>query len=178
MSLSRNSMPRISPYATRPATWDRPRPSTRPAMPTSSTTAKSADSRTHISPTRAAGAISTTASSRALPTLSTTAASNGLRTAPSTACPGGSYITAAADASLKMTQVLYPQLSDATFYAGLFFNRCHITAADGVANDSYYLGRPWKEMCGTRLYQLHPRFSYQKRRLGYLERYRKHGLVL
>lgn len=63
--------------------------------------------------------------------------------------PGGSYITAAADASLKMTQVLYPQLSDATFYAGLFFNRCHITAADGVANNSYYLGRPWKEMCGT-----------------------------
>lgn len=63
--------------------------------------------------------------------------------------PGGSYITAAADASLKMTQVLYPQLSDATFYAGLFFNRCQITAADGVANNSYYLGRPWKEMCGT-----------------------------
>ena len=62
---------------------------------------------------------------------------------------GGSYITAAGDASLKMTQVLYPSLSQPTFYAGLFFNKCNITAADGVAAGSYYLGRPWKEQCGT-----------------------------
>ena len=63
--------------------------------------------------------------------------------------PGGGYITAAADASLKMTKVLYPSLSNETFYAGLFFNNCNITADAGVADGSYYLGRPWKEQCGT-----------------------------
>ena len=63
--------------------------------------------------------------------------------------PGGQYITAAAEAGLTMTSVLYPELSASPFYGGLFFNRCNITAADGVGEASYYLGRPWGEHCGT-----------------------------
>lgn len=63
--------------------------------------------------------------------------------------PGGQYITAAAEAGLSMTDVLYPELSVSPFYAGLFFNRCNVTAADGVADGTYYLGRPWGENCGT-----------------------------
>lgn len=62
---------------------------------------------------------------------------------------GGSYVTAAAAAGLSMTNVLYPELSKSPFYAGLFFNRCSVTAADGVADGSYYLGRPWGDNCGT-----------------------------
>ena len=56
---------------------------------------------------------------------------------------GGQYITAAAKADVTMTSVMYPELSASPFYGGLFFNRCNITAADGVADASYYLGRPW-----------------------------------
>lgn len=63
--------------------------------------------------------------------------------------PGGQYITAAAEAGLSMTDVLYPELSASPFYAGLFFNRCNVTAADGVGDGTYYLGRPWGENCGT-----------------------------
>ena len=63
--------------------------------------------------------------------------------------PGGQYITAAAEAGLTMTDVMYPELSASPFYGGLFFNRCNVTAADGVADASYYLGRPWGERCGT-----------------------------
>lgn len=63
--------------------------------------------------------------------------------------PGGSYITAAAEAGLSLTDVLYPELSASPFHAGLFFSRCNVTAADGVADGSYYLGRPWGENCGT-----------------------------
>lgn len=62
---------------------------------------------------------------------------------------GGQYITAAAKADVTMTSVMYPELSASPFYGGLFFNRCNITAADGVADASYYLGRPWGENCGT-----------------------------
>ncbi len=62
---------------------------------------------------------------------------------------GGGYVTAAGDAGLTMTNVLYPQLSTSPFYAGLFFRNCDITADDGVADGSYYLGRPWKDKCGT-----------------------------
>lgn len=63
--------------------------------------------------------------------------------------PGGQYITAAAEAGLSMTDVLYPELSASPFYAVLFFNRCNVTAADGVGDGTYYLGRPWGENCGT-----------------------------
>ena len=62
---------------------------------------------------------------------------------------GGGYITAAGDAGLSMTDVLYPELSTSPFYAGLFFRNCNITAEDGVDDGDYYLGRPWKEGCGT-----------------------------
>ena len=62
---------------------------------------------------------------------------------------GGQYITAAADASLKLTSAMHPNLSVSPFYAGLFFRNCKITAAEGVGNGTYYLGRPWKETCGT-----------------------------
>lgn len=62
---------------------------------------------------------------------------------------GGQYITAAADASLTMTQAMHPSLSVSPFYAGLFFSNCDITAGEGVGEVSYYLGRPWKEGCGT-----------------------------
>ena len=62
---------------------------------------------------------------------------------------GGQYITAAAKADVAMTGVMYPELSHSPFYGGLFFNRCNITAAEGVADASYYLGRPWGENCGT-----------------------------
>lgn len=63
--------------------------------------------------------------------------------------PGGSYITAAGKADISMTDVLYPELSASPFYGGLFFSHCNITAGDGVADGSYYLGRPWGENCGT-----------------------------
>lgn len=62
---------------------------------------------------------------------------------------GGSYITAPGGASLSMTKVLNPQLSQTTFYSGLFFRNCTITAGEGVAEGSYYLGRPWQETCGS-----------------------------
>lgn len=63
--------------------------------------------------------------------------------------PGGSYITAAGKADVTMSNVLYPELSSSPFRAGLFFNRCRVTADDGTADASYYLGRPWGEQCGT-----------------------------
>lgn len=66
---------------------------------------------------------------------------------------GGGYITAAGDAGLSMTSVLYPELSTSPFYAGLFFRGCNITAEDGVSDGAYYLGRPWKEGCGTMFLQ-------------------------
>lgn len=62
---------------------------------------------------------------------------------------GGGYVTAAADASLTLTQALHPNLSVSPFYAGLFFRNCNVTAEEGVKNGAYYLGRPWKEGCGT-----------------------------
>lgn len=62
---------------------------------------------------------------------------------------GGQYITAPASASLSMTKVLYPQLSNTPFYAGLFFSNCRLTAAEGVAANSYYLGRPWDSNSGS-----------------------------
>ncbi len=62
---------------------------------------------------------------------------------------GGGYITAPAESGMPMTKVMYPELSQSTFYPGLFFRNCIIAAADGVANGAYSLGRPWKEGCGS-----------------------------
>ena len=50
---------------------------------------------------------------------------------------------------MPMTKVMYPELSADKFYPGLFFRNCTVTAADGVADGAYYLGRPWKETCGA-----------------------------
>lgn len=62
---------------------------------------------------------------------------------------GGGYITAPAESGMPMKQVMYPELSQTTFYPGLFFRNCTVTAADGVAKGAYTLGRPWKEGCGS-----------------------------
>ena len=61
----------------------------------------------------------------------------------------GGYVTAPAESGMPMTRVLYPELSEPVFYAGLFFSRCTLEAAPGVANGSVYLGRPWKETSGA-----------------------------
>lgn len=66
---------------------------------------------------------------------------------------GGGYVTAAGDAGLSLTTIKCPQLSKSPFYAGLFFRNCNITAEDGVQSGAYYLGRPWKENCGTMFLQ-------------------------
>ena len=62
---------------------------------------------------------------------------------------GGGYITAPAESGMPMTKVMYPELSADKFYPGLFFNNCTVTAADGVKDGAYYLGRPWNEGCGS-----------------------------
>ena len=62
---------------------------------------------------------------------------------------GGQYITAPGSASVSMTKVMYPELVNTNFYAGLFFNNCRLTAGEGVADNSYYLGRPWDDRSGT-----------------------------
>ncbi|WP_443702434.1 pectinesterase family protein, partial [Prevotella sp.] len=62
---------------------------------------------------------------------------------------GGGYITAPAESGMPMTKVMYPELSQSTFYPGLFFSNCTVTAAEGVADGAYTLGRPWKEKCGS-----------------------------
>ncbi len=63
--------------------------------------------------------------------------------------PGRGYITAPATSSMPMTRVMYPELEAETFYPGLFFNKCDITAAEGVADGAYTLGRPWGERSGS-----------------------------
>ncbi|MDE6114321.1 MAG: hypothetical protein K2G49_04570 [Muribaculum sp.] len=62
---------------------------------------------------------------------------------------GGGYITAPSSSGMPMTRVLFPELSAESFYPGLFFNNCRVTAADGVTAGSYVLGRPWDENCGS-----------------------------
>lgn len=52
--------------------------------------------------------------------------------------PNGYYITAPADA-----KIITPTTPE--FLHGLLFRYCNITAADGVPNNQYYLGRPWAE---------------------------------
>lgn len=61
----------------------------------------------------------------------------------------GGYITAPAESGMPMVKGLYPALSADVFYPGLFFDKCRITAAKGVAASSVTLGRPWKETCGA-----------------------------
>lgn len=70
-----------------------------------------------------------------------------------TCLKGGGYITAAGDAGLTLTKTLYPELSTDKFYAGLFFRNCRIVPAPRVSAGDYYLGRPWKEKCGTMFIQ-------------------------
>lgn len=62
---------------------------------------------------------------------------------------GGQYITAPGNSSMPMTKVMNPLLSQSTFYPGLFFRNCTVTAGEGVADNSYYLGRPWQETSGS-----------------------------
>jgi len=62
---------------------------------------------------------------------------------------GGSYIAAPAESGMPMSKVMYSSLSQQKFYPGLFFRHCNITAEDGVAAGSYYLGRNWKEKSGA-----------------------------
>lgn len=52
--------------------------------------------------------------------------------------PGGSYITAPADAKL------ITNFTTGDFYHGLLFRYCNVTAAEGVSDNSVYLGRPWQ----------------------------------
>ena len=62
---------------------------------------------------------------------------------------GGQYITAPAEATINMTQALYPLLSTSPFHGSLFFSNCDVTPGKGVSAKSYYLGRPWKENSGS-----------------------------
>lgn len=52
---------------------------------------------------------------------------------------GGQYITAPADS--KITSTID---GDSTMIHGLLFNECTLTADEEVADESYYLGRPWQ----------------------------------
>lgn len=62
---------------------------------------------------------------------------------------GAGYVTAPADASLYLTKALYDKLEQEIVYCGMFFSNCQLTAAEGVAEGSCYLGRPWKEKGGA-----------------------------
>lgn len=61
----------------------------------------------------------------------------------------GGYVTAPGTATLSMSRALYPQLSGQSFHAGLFFNRCRVTAGEGVSRNTFTLGRPWQENSGS-----------------------------
>ena len=52
---------------------------------------------------------------------------------------GGQYITAPAD-----TKITSRWPDNSTFYHGLLFTTCEVMAAENVADNSYYLGRPWQ----------------------------------
>ena len=62
---------------------------------------------------------------------------------------GGRWITAPAESGMPMTKVMYPELSADKFYPGLFFSNCTVTADEGAEAGKAYLGRPWKEGCGS-----------------------------
>ena len=62
---------------------------------------------------------------------------------------GAGYISAPGDASLTLTKSLYEGVSSDALYCGIVFSNCRLTAADGVADGSCYLGRPWKDKGGV-----------------------------
>lgn len=62
---------------------------------------------------------------------------------------GGGYITAPGKSDLTFTKALYSKLSQSKMCFGLLFNNCRITAADGVADNSVYLGRTWDNNGGA-----------------------------
>lgn len=61
--------------------------------------------------------------------------------------PGGGYITAPEDAAFTIPRA--STAIDRFLRLGFIFRNCDITAAPGVANNSYYLGRPWNVMAGS-----------------------------
>lgn len=65
------------------------------------------------------------------------------------ALKGRGYLTAPGTSSMPMTRVMYPELTADAFYPGLFFNKCKLTAEDGVAAGAYTFGRPWGERSGS-----------------------------
>lgn len=62
---------------------------------------------------------------------------------------GPGYITAPAEAPIRLTSVKYPLLSTSPFYAGIFLSNCELVNGSDNASQSVYLGRPWKETCGA-----------------------------
>ncbi len=62
---------------------------------------------------------------------------------------GRGYITAPAKSGMPMSRVLHPELSADTFYPGMLFSNCRLTAEAGVADGAYSLGRPWDTNCGS-----------------------------
>jgi len=61
--------------------------------------------------------------------------------------PGGGYITAPEDAAFTIPRA--QTAIDKFLRLGFIFRNCNITAAAGVPNNSYYLGRPWNSMSGS-----------------------------
>lgn len=61
--------------------------------------------------------------------------------------PGGGYITAPEDAAITIPRA--QTVIDKFLRLGFIFRNCNITAAAGVADNSYYLGRPWNSMAGS-----------------------------
>lgn len=60
---------------------------------------------------------------------------------------GGGYITAPEDAILTIPKSL--TVCDKFLRVGFFFRNCNITANPDVADNSYYLGRPWNSTSGS-----------------------------
>jgi hypothetical protein len=61
--------------------------------------------------------------------------------------PGGGYITAPEDAAFTIPRA--QTAIDKFLRLGFIFRNCDITAAAGVPDNSYYLGRPWNSMAGS-----------------------------
>ncbi len=61
--------------------------------------------------------------------------------------PGGGYITAPEDAAFTIPRA--QTAIDKFLRLGFIFRNCNITAAQGVANNSYFLGRPWNVSAGS-----------------------------
>lgn len=61
---------------------------------------------------------------------------------------GAGAVTAASTAGVTLDPTFLPALTEPV-RAGLVFNNCRLTAAEGVTNGACYLGRPWGPNCGT-----------------------------